>query len=146
MRFLITSTTQPAGTAPTDPSPVTDELIHKYMKFNEDMHTAGVLVASEGLLAPTPAARVVASGGKRRVVDGPYAETKELVGGYYVIDVKSREEAVEWALRCPVGMAAADVLEIYQMTVAADLPPEILALIEQAAPTWSATFRKGAQP
>lgn len=79
--------------------------------------------------------------GKRVVLDGPFAESKELVGGFYLIDVKTREEAIAWALRCPVGFGSTDILTLLPMTTASDIPPEILAIIQKAAPTWSKTFR-----
>ena len=101
------------------------------------MHKAGILVASEGLNPAARGARVAVSNGKRHLVDGPFAESKELVGGFYIIDVKSLEEAIEWALRAPCGMGSDDVLEIRQLTGAEDLPPEILELINVAAPNWS---------
>jgi hypothetical protein len=109
------------------------------MRFNEEMHLAGVLVASEGLNPAARGARVAVSNGKRHVVDGPFAESKELVGGFYIVDVKSLDEAIQWALRAPCGMGADDVLEIRQLTGAGDLPPEVLAIIKSAAPTWSAS-------
>ncbi len=141
MRFIITSTTSDAGNPNADEG--FDEAVFvAYMKFNEDMQNAGVLVASEGLTPGTPGARVAVSGGRRKVVDGPFAESKELVGGFYVIDVPSLEEAKAWALRCPVGMASADVLEIRQLTGAEDLPQAILDLAASVAPTWTATFAK----
>jgi hypothetical protein len=139
MRFIITSTTD--ATSKTD-APMSDELFKAYMKFNEELHTAGVLVASEGLLPGTPGARVVAAGGKRKVVDGPFAESKELVGGFYVIEVPSLEEAKAWALRCPVGMASADVLEIRQLTGSTDIPPAYMELAASVAPNWVASFKK----
>ena len=110
------------------------------MRFNEEMYTAGVLVASEGLNPGGQGARIEVRGGRRSLVDGPFAESKEQVGGFYIVDVKSRDEAIEWALRCPSGLGFDDVLEIRQLTGEADLPPDILALIKAAAPTWSAAF------
>jgi hypothetical protein len=80
--------------------------------------------------------------GKRVVLDGPFAESKELVGGFYVIDVKSLEEAVQWALRCPTGLGTDDELTIHQLTEASDIPAEMLKLTQEAAPTWSATWVK----
>lgn len=140
MRFIITSTTADDSKKDAPPS---DELFLAYMKFNEDLHTAGVLVASEGLLPGTPGARIVAAGGKRKVVDGPFAESKELVGGFYVIDVPSLEEAKAWALKCPVGMASADVLEIRQLTGAGDIPQRYLDMAATVAPRWTASaFKK----
>ena len=137
MRFIITSTTAD-GTSKTEAA--FDEKIFKaYMRFNEELHNAGVLVASEGLLPGTPGARIVASGGQRKVVDGPFAESKELVGGFYVIDVPSFEDAKAWALRCPVGMAAANVLEIRQLTGAEDIPQPFLDMAASVAPKWTAS-------
>jgi hypothetical protein len=138
MRFLIESTTDEQGAD----APMTDELFKAYMKFNEDLHRAGVLVAAEGLVPGAPAVRVVAQRGKRVVVDGPFTESKELVGGFYVIDVPTLEEAKAWALRCPVGMAAANVLTIRQLTGAADIPQRYLDLAASVAPEWTAIMTK----
>jgi hypothetical protein len=69
-------------------------------------------------------------------VDGPFTESKELVGGFYLIEVKSREEAVEWAMRCPIGRGH-EVLEIRQLTAPEDLPVELRRKIAEVAPTWS---------
>ena len=141
MRFIITSTA--SETAKPNPAEGFDEATFvAYMKFNEDMQKAGVLVASEGLLPGTPGARVGVSDGRRKVVDGPFAESKELVGGFYIIDVPSLEEAKAWAMRCPVGMASAEILEIRQLTGAEDLPQAIVDLATSVAPTWTATFTK----
>jgi hypothetical protein len=140
MRFLITAAPDAGGAKADAPAAVDETLIASYMKFNEDMHNAGVLVASEGLHPGAKGARVGVSGGKRVVLDGPFAETKEVVGGFYVVEVPSLEEAVAWALRCPTGFGTDDVLTIHQMTDVADLPPEVLKLIETAAPTWSAAW------
>jgi len=109
------------------------------MRFNEEMHQAGVLVASEGLNPAAKGARIAVENGKRYVVDGPFAESKELVGGFYLIEVSSLDEAIQWALRAPSGFGKDDILEIRQLTGAEDLPPEILQIIAEAAPTWSAS-------
>jgi hypothetical protein len=136
MRFIITAQ---AGERPTGTDAGLDEeLLAAYMRFNEEMHRAGVLVASEGLNPAAKGARVAVVDGKRHVVDGPFAESKELVGGFYIIEVESLDEAIRWALRAPSGMGTDDVLEIRQLTGAGDLPPEVLAIIQAAAPTWSA--------
>ena len=79
-------------------------------KYNEDLQKAGVLLALDGLTPPSAGARVSFAGGKAKVTDGPFAEAKEAVGGFWIIQVKSREEAIEWAKRCPAG--ANDVIEI----------------------------------
>lgn len=146
MRFMITAAPDPdakadakaEGDAPFDP-----KLFAAYMKFNEDMAKAGVLIASEGLNPAGKGARVKVSGGKRVVHDGPFAESKELVGGFYLIEVNSREEAIEWALRCPVGFGSDEILTIHQMTEASDIPPELRSIIEDVAPTWVASWSRG---
>ena len=139
MRFIITAQAGTDEAKSGTEAGFDEKLLVAYMKFNEEMHKAGVLVASEGLNPAAQGARVAVSDGKRRVVDGPFAESKELVGGFYIIDVKSLDEAIHWALRAPCGMGADDVLEIRQLTGAGDLPPEMLEIINSAAPTWSAS-------
>lgn len=141
MRFIITA--QPSGEREaTESQPEFDaDLFKAYMRFNEEMQKAGVLVASEGLNPAAKGARIAVANGKRYVVDGPFAESKELVGGFYLIEVKSLDEAIQWALRAPSGLGSDDILEVRQLTGAEDLPPEILQLIREAAPTWSSTWR-----
>ena len=73
------------------------------MKYNEALQKAGVLLALDGLHPPSMGARVSFPGGKPKVTDGPFAEAKEVLGGYWMIQVKSKEEAIEWASRCPAG-------------------------------------------
>ena len=144
MRFIITAHPAP-DTPPADPSAPFDEaLFTAYMAFNEEMHRAGVLVAAEGLNPAGRGAKVQVKSGRRTVVDGPFAESKELVGGFYLIEVASFEEALDWAMRCPTGLGFDDVLEIRQLTGEDDIPPQLLDLVKRAAPTWSATFvRRG---
>jgi hypothetical protein len=138
MRFMIIP--QPDPTAPkTDRSePPSDEIIAAYMKYNEDLHRAGVLVTAEGVNPAGPHARIGMSRGKRKVIDGPYTESKELVGGFYLIDVNSKEEAVEWALKCPTGLGNDEFLEILPMTNLEDLPKSMIELTQRVAPTWFA--------
>jgi hypothetical protein len=90
------------GSAITQPP---EEIISAMLKFNEDLAKAGVLLAAEGLYPSSAGARVVYKDGKRSVVDGPFAEAKELIAGFYLIQVRSKEEAIEWASRCPVEVA-----------------------------------------
>jgi hypothetical protein len=142
MRFIITA--QPGkDSTPADPNaPVDEELFSTYMRFDEELHRAGVLVAAEGLKPGGDVARIEVKKGKRGVVDGPFAESKELVGGFYILEVDSQEEAIQWALKCPSGLGFDDVLEIRALTGENDIPPRLLELVKAAAPTWSATFSK----
>ena len=142
MRFIITAQAGPSSPQPDPNAPFDEELFTAYMTFNEEMHTAGVLVAAEGLKPGGEVARVEAKKGKRGVVDGPFTESKELVGGFYIIEVDSLHEAIDWALKCPTGLGFDDVLEIRQLTGDDDIPPHLLELVKKAAPTWSATFIK----
>jgi hypothetical protein len=77
------------------------QIMAAYMKYTDDLKKAGVMLAGDPLHQTAKGARVTVSGGKRKVIDGPFTEAKELIGGYYIIQVKSREEAIEWASRCP---------------------------------------------
>jgi hypothetical protein len=142
MRFIITS--GPDGSQPSKEPVGADgsfdpELFAKYMKFNEDMHEAGVLVASEGINPGRKGARVGVAGGKRKVLDGPFTEAKELIGGFYIVDVASLDEAISWALRCPVGFDAANLLEIRPLTDLADIPRELQEMSAKVAPAWTAS-------
>src|SRR5882672_968748 len=100
------------------------------MKYNESLQKAGVLLSGEGLHPPSMGARVSFAGGKPKVTDGPFAEAKEVLGGYWMIQVKSRDEAIEWAKRCPG--AENEVIEIRQVQEISDfdaetLPPKLAA-------------------
>ena len=98
MRFMVivkASKDSEAGVMPSE------ELLGAMAKFNEEMVKAGVMLDGNGLQPSSKGARIRFSGGKRTVVDGPFAETKELVAGYWIIQVKSKEEAIEWMKRCP---------------------------------------------
>ncbi len=97
-------------------------------KFNEELTQAGVLLALDGLHPPSKGARVRFSGGKATVTDGPFAEAKEVVGGYWTIDVKSKEEAVEWASRCP--MDDGDMIEVRRVYEMSDFPEDVQAAAE----------------
>lgn len=141
MRFIITARPKENAPAPDMNAPIDEAVFTAHMQFNEEMFKAGVLVASEGLNPAGRGARVEATGGKRMVVDGPFAESKELVGGFYIVEVGSLDEAVSWALRCPTGLGFADVLEIRPLTGMGDLPAEMVEKIRKAAPAWSATFK-----
>jgi hypothetical protein len=92
------------------------------MKYNESLQKAGVLLALDGLHPPSMGARVSFAGGKPRVTDGPFAEAKEIVGGYWMIQVKSKAEAIEWASRAPMGEN--EIIEVRQVQEFGDFPPE----------------------
>jgi hypothetical protein len=143
MRFIVTARPD-ANTSPSDPNAPFDEaMFTAYMKFNEEMFKAGVLVASEGLNPGGGGASVVVKNGRRVVYDGPFAESKELVGGFYILEVPTIDDAIAWMLRAPSGMGFDDVFDIRPLTGAGDLPPFIVDLIGKAAPEWSAGFLKG---
>jgi hypothetical protein len=93
------------------------------MKYNEALKAAGVLITLDGLHPPSMGARVSFSGGKPVVTDGPFIESKEVLGGYWMIEVKSREEAVAWAKRCPVS--SNEIIEIRQVQEISDFPADV---------------------
>jgi hypothetical protein len=142
MRFIITAQPGKDSTSPDPSAPFDQELFSAYMRFNEEMHRAGVLIAAEGLKPGGEGARIEVKQGKRGLVDGPFTESKELVGGFYVVEVESLEEAIKWALKCPTGLGFDDVLEIRALTGESDISPQLLELVKAAAPTWSTTFEK----
>lgn len=106
-----------AGTMP-DP-----KAVEAMMKYNESLQKAGVLLALYGLHPPSMGARVSFQGGKPKVSDGPFAEAKEVVGGDWMIQVRSREQAIEWASRCPGSDN--EVIEIRQVQEFADFPADV---------------------
>jgi hypothetical protein len=101
-------------------------------KFNEEMVKAGVMLAGEGLQPSSKGARVRFSGDKRTVIDGPFAETKELVAGFWLIQVKSKEEAIEWIKRCPNPFEGESEIEIRQVFEAADFGEEFTPELREA--------------
>jgi hypothetical protein len=103
------------------------EAVAAMTKYNDELTKAGVLLSLDGLHSPDQAVRVQFPSGKPPVVtDGPFTEAKEMIGGYWVLDVKSQDEAVEWAKRCPIGEGAAE-LELRQVFEMSDFPPELQA-------------------
>ena len=99
-------------------------LLSEMGTFNEELVNAGIMLAGEGLHPSSKGARVKFSGTKRTVVDGPFAETKELVAGFWLLDVKSKEEAIEWIKRCPNPHAGDSEIEIRQVFEAEDFGEE----------------------
>jgi len=100
------------------------ELVAAMGKFNEAMAKAGVMLAGDGLQPSSKGARIAFSGAKRTVTEGPFPEAKELIAGFWMIRVKSKQEAIEWAKRVP--FADGEVVEVRQVFEASDFPPEIL--------------------
>jgi hypothetical protein len=107
----------PAGTTPDAKG------VAAMMKYNESLLKAGVLLSLDGLHPPSMGARVSFAGGKPTVRDGPFAEAKEVVGGYWMIQVSSRDEAIEWAKRCPGS--GNEVIEIRQVQEMSDFPADV---------------------
>jgi hypothetical protein len=97
------------------------------MKYNEELQKAGVLLALDGLHPHTEATRVTFAGGTPKVTDGPFSEAKEVVGGYWMIDVRSRDEAVQWATRCPAGEN--EMIEIRQVFEMSEFPADVQAAV-----------------
>lgn len=122
MRFMMLII--PKGYETAKPGAMPDpRAVEAMMKYNQELQKAGVLLALDGLHPPSMGARVSFAGGKPTVTDGPFAEAKEVLGGYWMIQVKSKEEAIEWAKRCPAS--ANEILEIRQVQEFADFPADI---------------------
>jgi hypothetical protein len=126
MRFMVMVKANKQSEAGEMPS---TELLTAMGKYNEELVKAGVMLAGEGLHPSSKGARVRFSGDKRTVIDGPFAETKELVAGFWLFEVKSKEEAIEWVKRCPNPMPGESEIEIRQVFEDADfgdvLTPEL---------------------
>ena len=122
MRFMMLVI--PKGYATAAPGTLPDPaLVERMSKYNDSLTRAGVLLTLDGLHPPSSGTRVAFAGGRTRVTDGPFAEVKECVGGYWMIQVKSRAEAIEWARRAP--MPDGDVIEVRQVQELADFTPEV---------------------
>ena len=99
------------------------KLVAEMTKFNESLQKSGVMLSGEGLHPPSMGARVAFAGGKPKVIDGPFTEAKEVIGGFWMIQVKSKAEAIEWAKRCP--MPDGDIIEIRQVQEFEDFPADV---------------------
>jgi len=122
MRFMMLMI--PKGYENAAPGTMPDpQAVQAMMRYNETLQKAGVLLALDGLHPPSEGARVSFSGGKPTVTDGPFAETKEVIGGYWMIQVNSREEAIDWAKRCPAGDN--EIIEVRQVHEFAEFPPDV---------------------
>jgi hypothetical protein len=124
MRFMMLVI--PKGYESAQPDAMPDAAaVAKMMKYNEDLAKAGVLLSLDGLKPPSAGVRVSYSGGTPKVTDGPFAESKECVGGYWMIQVKSKEEAIEWAKRAP--MSDNEIIELRQVHEMEDFPADVQA-------------------
>jgi len=121
MRFMILLKADKNTEAGVMPS---EKLLADMGKYNEELVKAGVLLAAEGLQPSAKGARVRFSGKKRTVIDGPFAETKELIAGFWLIQVKSKEEAIEWVKRCPNPLEGEAEIEIRRVFEADDFGAE----------------------
>lgn len=124
MKFMMLMI--PGGYEVAGPDAVKDldpEAVEEMMKYNTALEESGVLLDLNGLHPPSRGARVSFAGGEPRVTDGPFAESKEVVGGYWVIEVDSRDEAVEWAKRCPASEN--EVIEVRQVQEMSDYSEEV---------------------
>ena len=122
MRFMMLVI--PKGYESAKPGTMPDpKAVENMMKYNESLQKAGVLLALDGLHPPSMGARVSFQDGKPKVTDGPFAEAREVLGGYWMIQVTSREEALEWAKRAP--MSDNEIIEVRQVQEMADYPPDV---------------------
>ena len=128
MRFMMIMI--PKGYEQATPGTMPDaKAVEAMMKYNEALQKAGILLDLNGLHPPSMGARVSFSGAKPKVTDGPFTEAKEVVGGYWLIQVKSKEEAVQWAMRCPGGDN--EVIEIRQVQEFSDFPTDVQRAAEK---------------
>jgi hypothetical protein len=122
MRFMMLMI--PKGYDTAKPGTMPDaKLVEAMTKYNESLKRAGILLALDGLHPPSTGARVSFDGGRPKVSDGPFSEAKEVLGGYWLIQVKSKEEAIEWASRCPARDG--DVIEVRRVQEFSDFPPDV---------------------
>ena len=122
MRFMMLMI--PKGYDKAEPGAMPDaKAVAAMMKYNESLQKAGVLLALDGLHPPSMGVRVSFSTGKPKVTDGPFIEAKEVIGGYWMIQVKSKEEAIEWASRCPASDN--EIIEIRQVQEFSEFPADV---------------------
>jgi hypothetical protein len=122
MRFMMLMIPKGYETAAPGTMP-SAEAVAAMMKYNQELKEAGVLITLDGLHPPSAGARVSFAGGKPVVTDGPFAESKEVLGGYWMIDVASRDEAIAWARQCPASDN--EIIEIRQVQEMADFPDDV---------------------
>jgi len=129
MRFMVIVKADKDTEADVMPS---EKLLAEMGKYNEELVNAGVLLAAEGLQPSSKGARVKFSGDKRTVIDGPFTETKELIAGFWLFQVKSKEEAIEWVKRCPNPHEGESEIEIRQVFEADDFGAEFTPELREA--------------
>jgi hypothetical protein len=140
MRFMMLMI--PKGYETAAPGTVPDaKAVEALMQYNEELQKAGVLLALDGLHPPSTGARVSFAGGKPKVTDGPFAEAKEVIGGYWMINVPSRDDAIAWASRCPGSEN--EVIEIRQVQEMTDFPADVQEVAAKF-PEMQSALRKGA--
>ena len=128
MRFMMLMI--PKGYEKAAPGTMPDaKAVAAMMQYNESLQKAGVLLGLEGLHPPSMGARIAFAEGKPKVTDGPFIETKEVLGGYWMIQVKSKQEAIEWASRCPASEN--EVIEIRQVQERSDFPDDVQKAAEK---------------
>ncbi|MDQ3583110.1 MAG: YciI family protein [Pseudomonadota bacterium] len=143
MRFMIlvkADKNTEAGVLPDE------KLLTEMGKYNEELLKAGVLLAGEGLQPSSKGARVRFSGGKRTVTDGPFTEAKELIAGFWLWQVKSKEEAIEWVKRCPNPTGTEGEIEIRQVFEAEDFGAELTPELREAEERMRAHLQKSGKP
>jgi hypothetical protein len=121
MRFMVMIKADRNTEAGVMPS---EQLLAEMGKYNEELVKAGVMLAGEGLQPSSKGARVRFSGSKRTVIDGPFAEAKELIAGFWILQVKSKQEAIDWVKRCPNPLEGESEIEIRQIFEAEDFGAE----------------------
>ena len=139
MRFMMIVIPKGYETAAPDAVP-SAEAVAKMMDYNKSLQKAGVLLGLDGLLPPSTGARISYTDGKATVTDGPFAEAKEVIGGYWIIQVRSREEAIEWARRAP--MSNNEIIEVRQIHEMSDFPADVQKAAEGFADLPNATAAK----
>ncbi len=142
MRFMVLVKANKDSEAGAMPS---EQLFAEMGKYNEELAKAGVLLAAEGLHPSSKGARVKFSGPKRTVIDGPFAETKELIAGFWLFQVRSKEEAIEWVKRCPNPLEGDSEIEIRQVFEAEDFGAELTPELREQEERLGAQMAKNAK-
>jgi hypothetical protein len=143
MKFMVIVRATKESEAGGLPDP---QLLAEMGKFNEELVRAGVMLAGEGLQPSSKGARVRISGKDRTVIDGPFAETKELIAGFWLWQVRSKEEAIEWVKRCPNPFNVESEIEIRQVFEPEDFAPVMTEELRQQEERLRAKLRSGADP